>query len=40
MAMIRALPEDYANFTSMVLLLGTLNKVKLQDAFHAEEANC
>src|SRR5882672_8428944 len=39
MAMIRALPEDYANFTSSVLLLGSLDKTTLQDAFHAEETN-
>jgi len=40
MAMIYALLEDYTNFTSSVLLLGTLDKTKLQDAFHAKETNC
>jgi len=40
MAMIRALPEEYANFTSSILLLGTLSKSALQDAFYAEEMNC
>src|SRR5882672_1826580 len=40
MEMIHALPEDYANFTSSVLLLGLLDKTTLQDAFHAEETNC
>ena len=40
MAMIHALPEDYANFMSSILLLGSLDKSMLQDAFHAEEMNC
>jgi len=40
MAIIQALPEEYANFTSSVLLLGTLSKSVLQDAFYAEETNC
>src|SRR5882724_7294730 len=40
MAMIHALPEDYANFMSSILLLGSLDKSMLQDAFHAEETNC
>ena len=39
MAMIHALPEEYTNFTSSILLLGTLNKSMLQEAFHAEETN-
>jgi len=39
MAMIRALPEEYASFTSSVLLLSTLSKSALQDAFYAEETN-
>ena len=40
MAMIWALPEEYANFTSSILLLGTLSKSALQDTFYAEEMNC
>ena len=40
MAMIRALPEEYVNFTSSVLLLGTLSKSALQDTFYMEETNC
>jgi len=40
MAMIHALPDDYANFTSLVLLLGFLDRITLQDIFHAEETNC
>ena len=39
MAMICALPEEYTNFTSSILLLGTLDKKTLQEAFHAEEMN-
>ena len=35
MAMIRALPEEHANFTSSILL-DTLSKSALQDTFHAE----
>jgi len=37
---IRALPEEYANFTSLVLLLSTLNKSELQGAFYGEGTNC
>jgi len=40
MAMIQALPEEYMNFMSSVLLLGTLSKSALQDTFYAEETNC
>ncbi|EGN91405.1 hypothetical protein SERLA73DRAFT_80536, partial [Serpula lacrymans var. lacrymans S7.3] len=40
MAMIRALPDQYAHFTSSLLLLGTLDKTQLRDAFLAEEVNC
>ena len=40
MAMICALPEDYAIFTSSILLLGSLDKSTLQDTFHAKETNC
>jgi len=40
MAMIQALPEEYVNFTSSVLLLSTLSKSALQDAFYTEETNC
>jgi len=39
MAMIQALPEEYTNFTSSILLLGTLRKSALQDTFYAEETN-
>ncbi|EGN91310.1 hypothetical protein SERLA73DRAFT_19158, partial [Serpula lacrymans var. lacrymans S7.3] len=39
MAMIRALPDQYAHFTSSLLLLGTLDKTQLRDAFLAEEVN-
>jgi len=37
MAMIHALPESYVSFTSSVLLLSSLSKTALQDAFQAEE---
>ncbi|EGO21551.1 hypothetical protein SERLADRAFT_351077, partial [Serpula lacrymans var. lacrymans S7.9] len=37
--MIRALPDQYAHFTSSLLLLGTLDKTQLRDAFLAEEVN-
>src|SRR5882724_11426396 len=40
MAMICALPDDYVNFTSSILLLGLLDKITLQDKFHAKETNC
>ena len=40
MTMIRAQPENYANFVSSILLLGTLRKLALQDAFYVEETNC
>jgi len=39
MAMIHALLEDYANFTSSILLLRSLDKNTLQDTFHAKEMN-
>jgi len=39
-AIICALLEDYTNFMSSILLLRTLDKTKLQDAFHAIEKNC
>jgi len=39
MAMFQALPEEYANITSSILLLGTLIKLVLQDAFYAEETD-
>jgi len=40
MAMMCALLEDYTNFTSSILLLGTLDETKLQNTFHAKETNC
>ena len=40
MIMIQALPEEYTNFTSSILLLGTLSKSALQDTFYMEETNC
>ena len=40
MTMIQALPEEYANFMSSILLLGTLRKLALQDTFYTEETNC
>jgi len=39
MAMIHALPETYAGFTSSILLLGSLSKTALPDAFQVEETN-
>src|SRR3954469_10671 len=39
MTMIRALPEEYSTFTSSLLLLGTLDKDTLSDAFITEELN-
>ncbi|EGN93621.1 hypothetical protein SERLA73DRAFT_145285, partial [Serpula lacrymans var. lacrymans S7.3] len=39
MAMIRALPDQYAHFTSSLLGLGTLDKTQLRDAFLAKECD-
>src|SRR3954466_7029696 len=39
MTMIRALPEEYSTFTSSLLLLSTLDKDTLSDAFITEELN-
>jgi len=40
MAMIHALPQDYASFVSATLLLTDLDKEKIQSAFVTEEAQC
>ncbi|EGO04574.1 hypothetical protein SERLA73DRAFT_68261 [Serpula lacrymans var. lacrymans S7.3] len=40
MAIIRVLPDEYAHFTSSLLLLGSLDKTQLRYAFLAEEINC
>lgn len=39
MAMIRALPDDYQNLSSVLLLSDTLSKEKIQQAFRSEELN-
>ena len=39
-AMIRALPEEYSHFTSSLMLLGSLKKDQLREAFLAKELNC
>src|SRR3954462_1920029 len=39
MTMIRALPEEYSTFTSSLLLLGSVDKETLSDAFITEELN-
>ncbi|KZT18482.1 hypothetical protein NEOLEDRAFT_1192446, partial [Neolentinus lepideus HHB14362 ss-1] len=40
MALIRALPSDYNNFVSSLLLLDSLDLTKLQSAFQNEETQC
>ena len=39
MAMIRSLPSEYSSFTSSLLLLGSLDKDTLKEAFITEEVN-
>src|SRR5713101_5320308 len=39
MALIRSLPEEYSHFSSSLLLLDTLDKQKVQNAFITEEIN-
>ena len=40
MAMIRALPEEYSNFASSLLLMDKLDKASSQQAFVSEESQC
>ena len=40
MALIRALPEEYSHFSTSLLLLDSLDKNKILQAFHSEELNC
>ena len=40
MALIQALPEEYSHFSTLLLLLDSLDKNKILQAFHSEELNC
>jgi len=40
MALIRALPEEYSHFSTSLLLLDSLDKKRIIQAFCSEELNC
>jgi hypothetical protein len=40
MAMIRALPDEFSNFASSLLLMDKLDKGAIQQAFVSEESQC